>query len=145
MTEGESRLKPLTRREIASALNLHESTVSRATDHKYMLTPKGIFEFKHFFTTKVGVNKGEGQSARAVQAQIRKMIELELHSKPVSDSILSKMLADKGMFIARRTVSKYREQMNIPPANQRKSVLLQTARSIYIEPIPVSCKLSSEE
>ena len=61
MTEGESRLKPLTRREIASALNLHESTVSRATDHKYMLTPKGIFEFKHFFTTKVGVNKGEGQ------------------------------------------------------------------------------------
>jgi RNA polymerase sigma-54 factor len=122
MTEGESRLKPLTRREIASALNLHESTVSRATDHKYMLTPKGIFEFKHFFTTKVGVNKGEGQSARAVQAQIRKMIELELHSKPVSDSILSKMLADKGMFIARRTVSKYREQMNIPPANQRKSV-----------------------
>jgi RNA polymerase sigma-54 factor len=123
MTEGESRLKPLTRREIASALNLHESTVSRATDHKYMLTPKGIFEFKHFFTTKVGVNKGEGQSARAVQAQIRKMIELELHSKPVSDSILSKMLADKGMFIARRTVSKYREQMNIPPANQRKSVL----------------------
>ena len=123
MTEGESRLKPLTRREIASALNLHESTVSRATDHKYMLTPKGIFEFKHFFTTKVGVNKGEGQSARAVQAQIRKMIELELHSKPVSDSILSKMLADKGMFIARRTISKYREQMNIPPANQRKSVL----------------------
>ena len=123
MTEGESRLKPLTRREIASALNLHESTVSRATDHKYMLTPKGIFEFKHFFTTKVGVNKGEGQSARAVQAQIRKMIELELHSKPVSDSILSKMLADKGMSIARRTVSKYREQMNIPPANQRKSVL----------------------
>ena len=123
MTEGESRLKPLTRREIASALNLHESTVSRATDHKYMLTPKGIFEFKHFFTTKVGVNKGEGQSARAVQAQIRKMIELELHSKPVSDSILSKMLADKGMFIARRTVSKYREQMKIPPANQRKSVL----------------------
>ena len=123
MTEGENRLKPLTRREIASALNLHESTVSRATDHKYMLTPKGIFEFKHFFTTKVGVNKGEGQSARAVQAQIRKMIELELHSKPVSDSILSKMLADKGMFIARRTVSKYREQMNIPPANQRKSVL----------------------
>jgi len=123
MTEGESRLKPLTRREIASALNLHESTVSRATDHKYMLTPKGIFEFKHFFTTKVGVNKGEGQSARAVQAQIRKMIELELHSKPVSDSILSKMLADKGMSIARRTVSKYREQMNILPANQRKSVL----------------------
>ena len=123
MTEGESRLKPLTRREIASALNLHESTVSRATDHKYMLTPKGIFEFKHFFTTKVGVNKGQGQSARAVQAQIRKMIELELNSKPISDSILSKILADKGMCIARRTVSKYREQMNNPPANQRKSVL----------------------
>ena len=123
MTEGESQLKPLTRREIASALNLHESTVSRATDHKYMLTPKGILEFKHFFTTKVGVNKGEGQSARAVQAQIRKMIEFEIPSKPVSDSILSKMLADKGMSIARRTVSKYREQMNIPPANQRKSVL----------------------
>ena len=123
MAEGESRLKLLTRRIIASALNLHESTVSRATDHKYMQTPKGIFEFKHFFTTKVGVNKGEGQSARAVQAQIRKMIELELPSKPVSDSILSKMLADKGMSIARRTVSKYREQMNIPPANQRKSVL----------------------
>jgi len=62
MTEGESRLKPLTRREIASTLNLHESTVSWATDHKYMLTPKRIFEFKHFFTTKVGVNKSEGQS-----------------------------------------------------------------------------------
>ncbi len=123
MIGGESRLKPLTRREIASTLNLHESTVSRATNHKYMLTPRGIFEFKHFFTTKVGVNKGEGQSARAVQAQIRKMIELELPSKPISDSILSKMLADKGMSIARRTVSKYREQMNIPPANQRKSVL----------------------
>ena len=123
MAEGESRLKPLTRREIASALNLHESTVSRATDHKYMLTPKGIFKFKHFFTTKVGVHKGEGQSARAVQAQIRKMIEFETPSKPISDGIISKMLADKGVSIAHRTVAKYREQMNIPPADQRESVL----------------------
>ena len=88
-----------------------------------MLKPKGIFEFKHFFTHKVGVNKGEDQSACAVQAQIRKMIELELPSKPVSDNILSKILADKGISISRRTVSKYRELMNIPPVAERKSVL----------------------
>ena len=92
---------------------------------------KGNFEFKHFFTTKVGVNKGEGQSARAVQAQIRKMIELEPHSKPVSDSILSKMLADKGMSIARRTVSK------VPRTNEHSSgkpakISALTARPIHL-------------
>ncbi len=113
MTEEESRLKPLTRLEIISTLNLHEPTVSWATDRKFLLTPKGIVEFKHFFTTKVGMNKRENPSARAVQAQAqaqaqaRKMIDLELPSKPISDNIHSKMLADKGMSISWRTVSKY--------------------------------------
>ncbi len=79
--------------------------MSRATDHKYMLRPEEIVEFKHFFTPKVGVNTGEGESARIVQAQLRKMIELDLPSRPVGDNFLSKMLADKGLSIARRSVS----------------------------------------
>ena len=101
----------------------HGSTMSRATDHKYVLRPMGFIEFKHFFSPKVGVNMGEDQSARAVQTQQRRMIESELPSKSVSDSILSKALADKGMSIARRTLSKYRELINMPPVTQRKSVL----------------------
>ncbi len=123
MRAGASELKPLTQREIALTLELHESTVSRASDQKFMLTPQGLFEFKYFFTGSVGSSPDKSLSAHAIQAQIRKMIESEPPLKPISDSAITQLLTAQGVDVARRTVAKYRKQMNIAPANQRKSVL----------------------
>jgi RNA polymerase sigma-54 factor len=123
MDNGDSSLVPLTMRVVAQQLELHESTISRAVDQKHLLTPHGVYPLKYFFSGSVGESSGPATSARAVQARIRKVIESEAPLKPVSDSQLVAILDNEGIQIARRTVAKYREQMNIPPATQRRSIL----------------------
>jgi len=117
---GEEGMKPLVLREIAEELELHESTISRVTTQKYMHTPKGVFEFKYFFSSHVGTSDGGECSATAIRAMIKKLIESEEPRKPMSDNKLANLLVDQGINVARRTVAKYREAMMIPPSNERK-------------------------
>ena len=117
---GEEGMKPLVLREIAEQLELHESTISRVTTQKFMHTPNGIFEFKYFFSSHVGTADGGECSATAIRAMIKKLIENESPTKPLSDNKIATMLVDKGINVARRTVAKYREAMVIPPSNERK-------------------------
>jgi RNA polymerase sigma-54 factor len=117
---GEEAMKPLVLRDVAEALDMHESTISRVTNQKYMHTPRGIFEFKHFFSSHVSTADGGECSATAIRAMIRKLIAAEDSSKPLSDSKLAKILAQQGINVARRTIAKYRESMSIPPSNERK-------------------------
>ncbi|VAW65434.1 RNA polymerase sigma-54 factor RpoN [hydrothermal vent metagenome] len=117
---GEEGMKPLVLREIADELELHESTISRVTTHKYMYTPKGVFEFKYFFSSHVGTSDGGECSATAIRAMIKKLIESEEPRKPLSDNKIAVQLVDQGINVARRTVAKYREAMMIPPSNERK-------------------------
>jgi len=117
---GEEGMKPLVLREIAEELELHESTISRVTTQKYMHTPKGVFEFKYFFSSHVGTSDGGECSATAIRAMIKKLIESEEPRKPLSDNKLANLLVDQGINVARRTVAKYREAMMIPPSNERK-------------------------
>ena len=119
---GPEAMKPLVLRDIAEQLELHESTVSRVTNNKYMHTPRGIFEFKYFFSSHVGTSDGGVCSATAIRAMIKKLIEEENNVKPLSDSKIAQMLADKGINVARRTVAKYREALSIPPSNERKQL-----------------------
>ncbi len=123
MDEGDRALLPLTLRDVGKTLGIHESTVSRAVDHKYLLTPHGLFPMKYFFSAGLGAHSGSQTSARSAQARIRKMIESESPLKPISDNQLATKLGEEGISIARRTVAKYREQMKIPPATQRRSVI----------------------
>ncbi|AOV18638.1 RNA polymerase factor sigma-54 [Acidihalobacter aeolianus] len=117
---GEEAMKPLVLRDIAEQVDMHESTISRVTTQKYMYTPRGIFEFKYFFSSHVGTADGGECSAVAIRAMIRKLIEGEPGDKPLSDSKLAELLSDKGIQVARRTVAKYREGMNIPSSSDRK-------------------------
>jgi RNA polymerase sigma-54 factor len=117
---GEEAMKPLVLKDIAEQLEMHESTISRVTTQKYMHTPKGIFEFKYFFSSHVGTVDGGVCSATAIRAMIKKLITEEDHAKPLSDSKIASMLVSKGIKVARRTVAKYREAMSIPPSNERK-------------------------
>lgn len=119
---GEVAMRPLTLREIGDALDLHESTISRVTTQKYMMTPRGIYEFKYFFGSSLATDAGGAASSTAIKALIRQFIEAEDRSHPLSDNTISDMLREQGFIVARRTVAKYREMMNISPANQRKSV-----------------------
>lgn len=119
---GPVSMRPLVLREIADTLGLHESTVSRVTTQKYMLTPRGLFEFKYFFSSALGTEAGGAASSTAIKALIKQAIDAEDRSKPLSDSAISDMLARQGYVVARRTVAKYREQLQISPANQRKSL-----------------------
>lgn len=116
---GEIALKPLLLREIADELGLHESTLSRATSKKYMATPRGTFEFKHFFSRKLSTDTGGSCSATAVRAAIKEMIEGENREAPLSDVSLAKMLTENGICVARRTVTKYRNQLKLPPVELR--------------------------
>lgn len=118
---GPVSMRPLVLREIADILGLHESTVSRVTTQKYMLTPRGLFEFKYFFSSALGTEEGGAASSTAIKALIKQVIETEDRAKPLSDSAISDILSGQGYVVARRTVAKYREQLQIPPANQRKS------------------------
>jgi|TARA_B110000977_G_scaffold28389_1_gene36447 RNA polymerase sigma-54 factor len=120
--QGPEAMTPMVLRDIADDLELHESTVSRVTTNKYMHTPRGIFEFKYFFSSHVGTRDGGVCSATAIQAMIKKLISEESHSKPLSDSKLSKILEEKGINVARRTVAKYRESLHIAASSARKSL-----------------------
>lgn len=118
---GEVAMRPLTLKEIAETVELHESTISRVTTQKYMMTPRGLFEFKYFFGSALATEEGGATSSTAIRALIKQFIEAENTTKPLSDSAIAEMLGKQGFVVARRTVAKYRELMNIPPANQRKS------------------------
>ncbi|TAL98111.1 MAG: RNA polymerase factor sigma-54 [Paraburkholderia sp.] len=119
---GEIALKPLVLRDIADELELHESTISRATGNKYMATPRGIFEFRHFFPRELGTESGGTCSAAAVRALLKEMIAAENARDPLSDVSLARMLADQGVLVARRTVAKYRHLMKVPPAELRRQM-----------------------
>ncbi|MBK8286983.1 MAG: RNA polymerase factor sigma-54 [Ahniella sp.] len=116
---GPEALRPLTLKQIAEEVGLHESTISRATLRKYMATPRGVFELKRFFSSGVNTDGGGEASATAVQAMIRKLIEAEDRSKPLSDQVLAELLKKDGVQVARRTVAKYREAINIPSSSER--------------------------
>lgn len=117
---GEIALKPLVLSKLAEELGLHESTVSRASSNKYMATPRGIFEFRHFFPRELATETGGRCSAAAVRALIKEMIEQEDPRNPLSDVTLARMLTQEGMIVARRTVAKYRNLLKLPPAQLRK-------------------------
>ena len=119
---GEVAMRPLVLREIADILGLHESTVSRVTSQKYMATPRGIFELKYFFGSHVSTDSGGACSATAIRALIKQLVGAEDGRKPLSDSQLSEILGQQGIVVARRTVAKYRESLNIPPVNLRKTL-----------------------
>ncbi|WP_341319031.1 RNA polymerase factor sigma-54 [Paraburkholderia sp. IMGN_8] len=119
---GEIALKPMVLRDVADELGLHESTISRATGNKYMATPRGIFEFKHFFPRELGTESGGTCSAAAVRALLKEMIAAENTRDPLSDVTLARMLADQGVLVARRTVAKYRHLMKVPPAELRRQL-----------------------
>ncbi len=120
---GEEAMKPMILSDISSVLEMHESTISRVTTHKYLHTPRGTFELKYFFSSHVSTDEGGECSATAIRALIKKLISAENRNKPLSDSKLSKMLSDLGINVARRTVAKYREGMTIPPSNERKQLI----------------------
>lgn len=119
---GEVAMRPLVLREIADILGLHESTVSRVTTQKYMATPRGIFELKYFFGSHVATEAGGACSATAIRALIKQLINAEDPKKPLSDSQISEVLGQQGIVVARRTIAKYREALNIPAVKLRKSI-----------------------
>ena len=119
---GEIAMRPLVLREIAEELELHESTISRVTTHKYMLTPRGVFELKYFFGSHVATDSGGECSATAIRALIKQLVSEENIKKPLSDNQITDLLAKQGIVVARRTIAKYRESLMIPPANLRKSL-----------------------
>ena len=119
---GEVAMRPLVLREIADILDLHESTVSRVTTQKFMLTPRGLFELKYFFGSHVATETGGACSATAIRALIRQLVGAENSRKPLSDSQISGILGQQGIVVARRTVAKYRESLQILPVNLRKSI-----------------------
>ncbi|MCE2830659.1 MAG: RNA polymerase factor sigma-54 [Oxalobacteraceae bacterium] len=121
-SHGEVAMRPLVLREIADTLGLHESTISRVTTQKYMLTPHGMFELKYFFGSHVATEAGGEASSTAIRALIKQLIGAEDTKNPFSDSKITDMLAEQGMVVARRTVAKYREALKIPPVNLRKSL-----------------------
>jgi RNA polymerase sigma-54 factor len=118
---GAVAMRPMILREIAESLGLHESTISRVTTQKFMRTPRGIFELKYFFGSHVATDGGGACSATAIRALIKQMINAENSKKPLSDSQISEILGQQGIMVARRTVAKYRESIQIPPVNLRKS------------------------
>ena len=121
-THGEIAMKPLVLREIADELGLHESTISRVTTAKYMATPFGTFELKYFFGSHVATDTGGAASATAIRALIKQLIGAENTRAPLSDSRISQILGQQGIVVARRTIAKYREALNIPPVNLRKAL-----------------------
>jgi RNA polymerase sigma-54 factor len=119
---GEVAMRPLVLREIAETLGLHESTVSRVTTQKFMLTARGIFELKYFFGSHVATDSGGACSATAIRALIKQLVGAEDAKRPLSDSQISEILGQQGITVARRTIAKYREALQIPPVNLRKSI-----------------------
>jgi len=117
---GEEAMKPMVLRSVADAIEMHESTVSRVTTRKYMHTPRGIYEFKYFFSSHVSTESGGECSATAIRAIIKKLVAAENPAKPLSDNKMASVLAEQGINVARRTIAKYRESLSISPSNERK-------------------------
>jgi RNA polymerase sigma-54 factor len=122
LEHGEVAMRPLVLREIAEVCDLHESTISRVTTQKYMATPRGIFELKYFFGSHVATEAGGACSATAIRALIKQLLAAENVKKPLSDNQIADILGQQGIVVARRTIAKYRESLNIPAANLRKSL-----------------------
>ncbi len=120
---GEEAMKPLVLHDIADAVGMHESTISRVTTQKYMHTPRGIFELKYFFSSHVSTASGGECSSTAIRAIIKKLVAAENPKKPLSDSKIAGLLAEQGIKVARRTIAKYRESLLIPPSNERKRLV----------------------
>ncbi|MDZ7784416.1 MAG: RNA polymerase factor sigma-54 [Halioglobus sp.] len=120
---GDEAMKPLVLHDIAEAVEMHESTISRVTTNKYMLTPRGIFELKYFFSSHVATTAGGECSSTAIRALIRKLVAAENPRKPLSDSKITQLLEDQGIRVARRTIAKYRDTLFIPPSNERKRLV----------------------
>ena len=120
---GDEAMKPLVLHDIAEAVEMHESTISRVTTQKYMHTPRGIFELKYFFSSHVSTKGGGECSSIAIRAIIKKLVSAENVRKPLSDSKITQLLEEKGINVARRTIAKYRESLSIPPSNERKRLV----------------------
>ena len=123
LEHGAEAMRPMVLNDIAEAVDMHESTISRVTTQKYMHTPRGIFELKYFFSSHVSTENGGECSSTAIRSLIKKLILAETPAKPLSDSKMADLLAQQGINVARRTIAKYRESLSIPPSNQRKSLL----------------------
>ncbi|KGK43097.1 RNA polymerase factor sigma-54 [Nitrincola sp. A-D6] len=123
LDNGDESMKPMVLHDIAEAVSMHESTISRVTTQKFIHTPRGIFELKYFFSSQVNTADGEGASSTAIRALIKKLISAENTAKPLSDNKIAQLLKEQGINVARRTVAKYREALGIPPSNERKRLL----------------------
>ncbi len=122
LEHGEVAMRPLVLREIAATLSLHESTISRVTTQKFMATPRGTFELKYFFGSHVATEAGGAASSTAIRALIKQLVAAEDGSAPLSDARIAQILGEQGIVVARRTIAKYRESLQIPPVNQRKAL-----------------------
>jgi RNA polymerase sigma-54 factor len=122
LEHGEVAMRPLVLREIASTLGLHESTISRVTTQKFMSTPRGTYELKYFFGSHVATEAGGAASSTAIRALIKQLVSAEDAKSPLSDARISQILGEQGIVVARRTIAKYRESLQIPPVNQRKAL-----------------------
>ena len=120
LEHGDEAMKPMVLRDVAEEIGMHESTISRVTTNKYMHTPRGVLEFKYFFSSHLSSASGEDQSSTSVRAKIRKLIGAENPAKPLSDSKIANLLDEEGISVARRTVAKYREAMNIASSSERR-------------------------
>ena len=120
LEEGDEHMRPMILKDIAEAVDMHESTISRITSGKYMHTPRGVFELRYFFSSQVEGADGSGTSSTAIRAKIRKLVRDEAVGAPLSDGKIAQLLSDEGIPVARRTVAKYREGMGIAPSNERR-------------------------
>jgi RNA polymerase sigma-54 factor len=122
LEHGEVAMRPLVLREIAETVDVHESTISRVTTQKYMATPRGTFELKYFFGSHVATDAGGAASSIAIRALLKQLVAAENTKAPLSDARISQILGEQGIVVARRTIAKYRESLQIPPVNQRKAL-----------------------
>jgi RNA polymerase sigma-54 factor len=120
LEEGDESMQPMILKDVAEAVEMHESTISRVTTNKYMHTPRGVFEFRYFFSSHVAGTDGTELSSTAIRAKIRKLIAQEDGEKPLSDSRIAEILSQEGVQVARRTIAKYLEALGIPPSSERK-------------------------
>lgn len=125
LEQGDEAMQPMILKDVADAVEMHESTISRVTTNKYMHTPRGVFEFRYFFSSHVSGSDGSELSSTAIRAKIRKLVAAEEPDKPLSDSRIAEILSDDGIQVARRTVAKYREAMGIAPSAERKRVTVK--------------------
>ena len=123
LNNGDIGIKPMTLRDVSEALGIHESTVSRATSNKYVQTPRGVFEMKYFFASEISTDTGQMVSSKAIMKMIKTFVDSEIKQKPLSDNQISELFKNKGISVARRTITKYREKLKIPSSNERKRAI----------------------